>query len=244
MTFTHYVGVDLGQSKDYTALAVVEEALWVPNDEVRWRLNLPTVGWLSPVGLQPAQVEQLRSLNFYGGRPEEPPLTVNWLERLPLGTSYPDAVARVGALLGTAPLRADVTALVVDQTGVGRPVVDLMRLQGLRPVAVTITAGTATAYDPDEDSYRTPKRDLVSVMAVLLEQRRLRVSAVLPEAATLRRELETFRRKVTPAGDDTYSSWREADHDDLVLAVALAVWYRQWWNAHIDRANARERKPA
>jgi hypothetical protein len=98
VTFTHYLGCDLGQARDYTALAVVEEALWVPNDEVRWQWHLPAVGWVSPVGLVPDQVEKLRGLNFYAGRPEEPPLTVNWLERLPLGTSYPDAVARVGAL--------------------------------------------------------------------------------------------------------------------------------------------------
>ena len=32
--------------------------------------------------------------------------------------------------------------------------------------------------------------------------------------------------------------WREADHDDLVLAAAMACWYRQWFNHHVDTANA------
>src|SRR5688572_25297881 len=198
MTFCWYVGADLGQARDYTALAVIEESLWVPNDEVRWQLSLPATGWVSPSALVPGQVEELRSLGYWEGRPEEPPLVVNHLERLPLGTSYPAVVARVSTLLATPPLRADLTALVVDQTGVGRPVVDLMRLQGLGPLAATITAGTATTYDPDTGEYRVPKRDLVSVMAVLLEQRRLQVSAALPEADTLKRELQTFRRKMTP----------------------------------------------
>jgi hypothetical protein len=233
MTFCWYVGADLGQARDYTALAVVEERLWCPNEAVRWEWVLPATGWLAPSALVPHQIAQLRSLGYWEGRPEEPPLVVNHLERLPLGTSYPDVVERVGALLDTPPLRPDVAALIADATGCGRPVIDLMRLRGLLPVAVTITAGTATTYDPDAGSFRVPKRDLVSVMA-----------AALPEAETLRRELQNFRRKVTPAGDDSYSSWRESDHDDLVLAVALACWYRGWWNVHVDRAHARERRPA
>jgi hypothetical protein len=37
-------------------------------------------------------------------------------------------------------------------------------------------------------------------------------------------ELRAFRVKLTPAGNDTFESARERDHDDLVLAMALAVW--------------------
>ena len=28
-----------------------------------------------------------------------------------------------------------------------------------------------------------------------------------------------------PTGNDTCQAWREGDHDDLVLAVAVACWY-------------------
>jgi len=28
-------------------------------------------------------------------------------------------------------------------------------------------------------------------------------------------------------GNDSYSAWRESDHDDLVLALALAAWWTQ-----------------
>ncbi len=31
--------------------------------------------------------------------------------------------------------------------------------------------------------------------------------------------------KITLAGNDTYEAWREGDHDDLVLAAAMAAWY-------------------
>jgi len=33
-----------------------------------------------------------------------------------------------------------------------------------------------------------------------------------------------FRYKITQASNLTYESWREGAHDDLVLALSLAVW--------------------
>jgi hypothetical protein len=243
MSFSHYLGVDLGQARDPTAVCVLEEPLWATADWAE-RLFLPASGWVSVVGLGADQVDRLRAFGYHQGRPHEPPLRVRHLERLPLGTSYPDVVAHIKSLMGRPELPADSTALVVDATGCGRPVIDMMRLAGLRPVAVTITAGTATTYDLEDGSCRVPKRDLISVVAVLLEQRRLEIAEALPEAATLKRELGTFRRRVTRDGDDTYSSWREADHDDLVLSVALAAWYRQWFNVHLDLANSAQERTA
>ena len=69
-----------------------------------------------------------------------------------------------------------------------------------------------------------PKKELVASLQVLLQTRRLKVAKTLPEAATLVRELETFRVKVTEAANETFGAWREGQHDDLVLAVALAAW--------------------
>jgi hypothetical protein len=35
-----------------------------------------------------------------------------------------------------------------------------------------------------------------------------------------------FKVKIDPVtAHDSYSAWREQDHDDMVLAVALAAWY-------------------
>jgi hypothetical protein len=52
----------------------------------------------------------------------------------------------------------------------------------------------------------------------------LKVAARLAEAVTLHRELLAFRIKVSLNGHDSYEAWRERDHDDCVLAVALACW--------------------
>lgn len=44
----------------------------------------------------------------------------------------------------------------------------------------------------------------------------------LPDAPTLLRELQDFRVRFTEAGNATFNA-REGAHDDLVLALALAV---------------------
>ena len=187
----YIVGVDLGQSCDYTALCVLQQ-------ERRVHAEKP----------DETQTHYLCS----------------HLERIPLGTPYTAIVIRVRALLSTPPLPG--SPLAVDQTGVGRPVVDMLRLGGipcwLRPV--TITSGAAVSYDKVLQEHHVPKRELVSLLQVLLQQRRLRIAAQLAEARTLTKELANFRVKITAAANETFGAWREGQHDDLVLAVALAAW--------------------
>ncbi len=78
----------------------------------------------------------------------------------------------------------------------------------------------------------------LTIAAVLLESRRLQIAQDLPAAATLVKELQAFQPRVTPVSNDTDMSWREQDHDDLVLAVALAGWFREWWSVHLNRAGS------
>jgi hypothetical protein len=87
---------------------------------------------------------------------------------------------------------------------------------------ITITAGSAVV--PDGAGWHVAKKELVSVLQVLLQTRRLQVARSLPDAAALVKELEAFRVKVTVQANEVYESWRDRDHDDLVLAVAMACW--------------------
>jgi len=46
-----------------------------------------------------------------------------------------------------------------------------------------------------------------------------------------------FKVKIDPqTAHDSYSAWREADHDDLVLSVALAAWFAE---AHAPKPTPR-----
>lgn len=145
-------------------------------------------------------------------------------ERLPLGTLYPDVIGHVIDVLSRPPLR-DRCHLVLDESGVGRPVADEFDKAGLNPVRVCITAGTdATKLDGHPRRWSVAKTMLISAVDARLHTGELRIAANLSEASALAEELKDFRRNVTAAGRATYQA-RTGKHDDLVLAVAIALWW-------------------
>jgi hypothetical protein len=233
MTWDYYVGLDLGQRKDYTALAIVESPIWVQSS---WKPNwaFPD-GWVSPADYSIQARQMFRSYELEHGVPHRPVLSVRELMRFPLGTGYPDIVDRVARLMMQPPLNEG-SVLLVDATGVGQPVVDLFRQRGLKPIAVTITGGREV--NADGDNMAVPKRDLITATQVALQSGRLRIAESLAESKILAQELLNFQVKITAAANDTYGAWREGTHDDLVLALALATWYREWWNTYTDGQTA------
>ena len=150
--------------------------------------------------------------------PPPPIFQVGHLERVPLGTPYPGVVAHVARLLTKLP---DHSELVIDFTGVGRPVFDMFVYSGISPTGVLITGGTAETRDGATCS--VPKLTLVSRLQALLHEGRLKILRELAEAETLVRELQDFRVEFTAAGHLTFNA-RTGKHDDLVLALAIAVW--------------------
>ena len=150
-----------------------------------------------------------------------PEYRVRYIERFPLGTPYPAIVDAVEDLLSDRTLLGR-TRLVVDGTGVGVPVVNMFQLRGVPLLPIWITAGDAVSSNGR--ILRVPKRDLVSVLQVLFQSRRLKIARDLPEAGVLFSELMNFSAKITTKANETYEAWREGQHDDLVLALALACW--------------------
>jgi hypothetical protein len=158
----------------------------------------------------------------------DPHYHLRYLERPPLGTSYPAIVSKVLGLLATPPLTRAVP-LVVDKTGVGAAVVDLFTAAGVRPRAVTITGGMDVNRE-DPFDLKVPKRELASVLVALYQSRRLLVAEGLDLAQLLVTELLNFKVKINIAtGHESFEAWRESIHDDLVLATALSCWYGEEW---------------
>jgi hypothetical protein len=90
---------------------------------------------------------------------------------------------------------------------------------------ITVTAGQdAAQVEGGPLTFRVPKKDLVGVLQALLQTRRLVVAAGLKDAPTLQKQLGNFRVKATAGTDETNVAFREGQHDDLVLAIALACW--------------------
>ena len=87
---------------------------------------------------------------------------------------------------------------------------------------ITITAGNALTKA--DDGWHVPKKELVSVMQVLLQGRRIKVAKQLPAAQVL--TLEPAKLQSQDYDGSKRGFWElgaEGDHDDLVLAVALAL---------------------
>jgi hypothetical protein len=148
---------------------------------------------------------------------------VRHLERLPPGTPYPEVFARLAAVFAAPSLRG--SKLVVDYTGVGRPVLEMLRKanSGASVSPLFVTSGKNSSDDA-RGGWLVPRQELAATLQVLLQSRRLRVAPALPEAAMLARELAAFQVKVSESAEREMDSWREGAHDDLVLAVAVAAW--------------------
>src|SRR5262245_31789000 len=137
---TYVSGLDLGQTQDFTALAVLEQTKHPDPEKPR------------------------EFVRHYA---------VRRLERFPLGTSYTAVCARLGTRVAAPPLTR--TMLAVDQTGVGRPVIDMLKKSAIsasiRPI--TITSGHK-ATPAETGGWLVPKKELVSVLQVMLQARRIK----------------------------------------------------------------------
>jgi hypothetical protein len=155
---------------------------------------------------------------------------LGYLSRWPLHTPYvsPDPARQAGiaddlaVLLSFPPLKG--ALLAVDGTGVGAGVVDVFRTFRL-PCAlfpVVITGGRGWSLEKD-GSFRVAKVELVSTLQLLLGTGRVQVAPALPLARVLLDEFRGFTARLTSAGNEVYEH-REGAHDDILLAVAMALW--------------------
>lgn len=144
------------------------------------------------------------------------------LQRWPPGSHYPRIAEDVDRLLHAVPNRR--CQLVVDQTAVGRAVAKMFRSGDTARTRQVLISNGHSVSSGDDGCTLVPKKELVSVLQMLLQTQRLRIAAGLFLAEALSREMASFRASVKLAGGAEEVSWRERAHDDLVLAVALAAW--------------------
>lgn len=251
----HIVGLDLGQTTDPSALCLLTRY-----DKMVASRVMPAVPEPIPPPMPGIPPEHLKPLETFVKKPEAGGLThaldffkagdpafdedlpappvdplkemmkrhyaCRALKRWPLGTSYVDIVDDVRRL----DQRLDDMVLVIDNTGVGRPVMDIFRRAKLRcrVVPITITAGRAGVAIPRHDEktgeFWVSKIELISAIQVVLQTRRIRFIEGMAEAITLMGELREYKVKVSAALNEIYNA-REGEHDDLVLAAALALWW-------------------
>ncbi len=191
------VGCDLGQSQDYTGVAIIDHSV-TPLDD--WHADERT-GKITQKAIQRFDVRHL--------------------ERLPLGMLYPDQIARVQALLIRPPLRDQTVPVCFDTTSnIGA--VDIAEQAGLKPIRITFTAG----HEPTGSGRKwgVPKSVLVSTLDAKLHCGELRFSNELLAAEALKDELQNFQRHVSQTGRMLFEH-RTGRHDDLIFAICMPLWW-------------------
>jgi len=162
-------------------------------------------------------------LESHGEHPERL-YDIRHIEPYPLGTSYPDIIKAVRALLERPALQGQCT-VVVDQTGVGRAIFDMFVEAELRPIGITITPGKIW-HREEWHQYHVAKELLVGVVKKFLQSERIRSSWCVNHSRLLKKELQSFRVRLTKALNEQYGpDGREGVNDDKVLATAVALWY-------------------
>lgn len=152
---------------------------------------------------------------------------VRHLERLPLGTPYPQVADRVARIADQVRKKAGESPTVfVDATGVGQPVVDLLRerVHSGAVVAVWFTYGDQRTETWEGDDLRVSlgKGHMVSRLQAMLGSGRLHLPRTR-EAGALTDELLNYELRVDQSGHETFGAFKTGTHDDLACALGLAT---------------------
>jgi len=194
------LGCDLGKVRDYTALCAIE----------RWQ---EYCNW-------PYEHHENGECQY----------RLVYLERFPLNTDYDDQIEYTKLIYDDAIDRYEdkniKPELIIDATGPGLPMYDHFKkvIRGVKGAYFT------NGHDVNQEGgvYYIPKKHLATNLQIILQGKRLKFGRNIKETKTLKKELMNFQYKFNEqTGNTTFEHWRERDHDDCVLAVAIALWYSE-----------------
>lgn len=209
------VGIDIGQIRDNTTVCVCEviykhtgKYYHIEPEPAKyskdWRIITP-----------PKDAEPVMRSEYY----------IRHIQRLPLGTSYPDVAVYIADMLAKPVFARRQVRVLLDVTGIGRAIFDDLRKEiSFRPECrdmwvKPITFVHGEAYNKTKGTLG--KAFLVSRLQSLLQGGRVHAPDTAEVQATIE-ELKTFEIKVSHDGKDTYGGSSSA-HDDLVIAMSLAT---------------------
>ena len=136
------------------------------------------------------------------------------------GVSYPDIVSHVIRTMLKEPLRGRVR-LVIDASGLGRVVSDMLTEQRVEHHAIQMTVGQNWVK---KDRYvNVGKTLLLETLSLLFATDDLKFAHDLPLRGDILAELETFQLEQTAAGNQIITQGKSgAHHGDLAIALAAA----------------------
>jgi len=198
------IGVDLGRVFDAAAIVVIEDKL----------IEVPVTAQPRTRRITPLDIPTLLT-RVYGV------IEVGRMVRV----SYTE-VARRLYVLAEHPRISRPYALVIDATGVGIAICDMLRdpPYNLSPIGVTSTPGRSVTESTW--GYNVPKQDLMDNLEILLERERLTWSGRMEDVVAYREQMENMRRGVKNKRE-TFGAEDDRIHDDYPSATAVALWYAE-----------------
>lgn len=144
---------------------------------------------------------------------------IGLLERLPLHTPYPAIAARIIDIVRRLP--RGYTTVIVDRTG-AHAAYDMLVEKGLSPLGLTISGGDSIHWD--RRYVTVPKMRLLTGLLSISYRGELEISKGLRDYTEFRRQLQNIGTMATDSGAG--ETWRaRRGHDDLAIAVSMAVWH-------------------
>ncbi|MGO9179279.1 MAG: hypothetical protein ACLQBX_06080 [Candidatus Limnocylindrales bacterium] len=196
----YVAAMDLGSIRDYTTLAIVENLALAPD-----------APWHGPAGWEPTP--KVRKVLLH-------------LKRWPLELAYAVAIEQAAEVLSRPPW-AGSTTLLYDRTGLGTAVMYQFREAHREGLFDRAPKGLAITGGDDAGPGSVPKVELVDNLRALVETGKLTWPADLPLLEDFLREMAAFAPRPTRVRRLlTFGNKADlAPNDDLVSAVALAVWH-------------------
>ncbi len=235
----YLLGLDLGQAQDHSALSVIEREV-KPN----------------PDRHKPG--ERAFRVHYH----------VELLHRFPLGTPYTPQIAEYNVEDELRKHAVAALRLKLNQDGIEpaswerlehsereRRVTVVIDASGNRaegehfrrkfvglvsPRLVYITGGSEIT-PAQGGGYNVPKSYLKGVLQTVMGEQRITVADDLPDGELLKRELAAFRVKVTKAANEIYEA-NEGEHDDLVISIALPLWWGETYELKEPRQPSKPRR--
>lgn len=192
----------------------------------------PRIADVIMVGWDPAKERDFSAIACLGLQAEWQEKERSWtitradclkLERLPQGMAYPAQVKRVVEMRRNVTEKADKTPNVfVDATGLGAAMLDFAKEQGLADAyAVVITGGLEPQLNWKQRKLKIPKAELISGLSALIFGGLLKLPAKYE--SVVKEELAMFRGDRRPSDGRAKLEAMPGYHDDLVVALALAM---------------------
>jgi len=204
----YVLGLDLGSEVDPAAITILKRVEKFQERDKR----IPSHG---------VQTEKRKVINE---------LHMVYIKEIPLHTEYPIIVQKVSEMMNNPEWVGQIHC-VVDRTGVGIPVTQLMTNANIPYIGVMITGGKQA--NATKDHYNVPKVDIITALLVAMQVKRFKMPKINSVSEAMRKDLSRFNDELAgfkmKVNNRTKMIAYEADteklHDDLVISTALAVWW-------------------